>query len=44
MRVKTRMVRVRRRRPAVRRAVILLLITLCAYLYMIALRGDPRCV
>ena len=41
MRVMTRMVRVRRRRPAVRRAVILLLITLCAYLYMIALRGDP---
>ena len=41
MRVKTRMVRVRRRRPTVRRAVVLLLITLCAYLYMIALRGDP---
>lgn len=41
MRVKTRMVRVRRRRPAVRRAVVLLLITLCAYLYMFALRGDP---
>ena len=39
--MKTRMVRVRRRRPAVRRAVCLLILTLCAYLYMVAMRGDP---
>ncbi len=39
--MKTRMVRVRRRRPAVRRAVLLLLAALCAYLYMMASGEDP---